>query len=79
MENRNGYTPRAVTEFLESDEADAFIIAYALQNPDEYFIVSQEKSDLTKKSRIKIPDCCTDFSIRCMNTIEMFRFLGERF
>ncbi|MCF8262393.1 MAG: DUF4411 family protein [Melioribacteraceae bacterium] len=73
------YLPKALTEFLDADEADAFIVAYALSEKDNITIVTQEVSDLNRKNRIKIPEPCNEFGIKYINTIEMFRQIGETF
>lgn len=73
------YLPKAITEFLDADEADAFIVAYALSEKDKITIVTQEVSDINRKNRIKIPEPCNEFDIKYINTIEMFRQLGETF
>lgn len=73
------YLPKALTEFLDADEADAFIVAYALSDKDNITIVTQEVSDLNRKNRIKIPEPCNEFRVKYLNTIGMFRQLGETF
>jgi len=73
------YLPYALSEFLDADEADAFIVAYALSDKDNITIVTQEVSQPSRKNRIKIPEPCNEFKIKYINTIEMFRHLGETF
>lgn len=73
------YTPNALAEFLNADEADAFLIAYALEDPIDRVIVTYEVSELNRKNKIKIPDCCNTLGARYINMIEMFRELGETF
>lgn len=73
------YLPQAINEFMNIDEADSFLIAYALADPNNRFIVTQEISQPLRKNKIKIPDVCRAFNLRCVNTIDMFRRLGERF
>lgn len=73
------YLPNALSEFLDADEADAFIVAYALSDKDNITIVTQEVSQPNRKNRIKIPEPCNEFDIKYINTIEMFRQLGETF
>ena len=79
VSRNNHYFSKAINEFLDADEADAFLIAYALNKPLERTIVTQEISAPQKKSRIKIPDCCNALGVDYINTIEMFRKLGETF
>lgn len=73
------YQTNALSEFLDADEADAFIVAYALADRNNITIVTQEISQPNRKNRIKIPEPCNEFDIKYINTIEMFRQLGETF
>lgn len=71
------YNIAALNEFLDATEADAWLIAYSLANGSR--IVTHETSEPNRKSKVKIPDVCSPFGISCVNTIEMFRYLGEQF
>lgn len=73
------YKPRAINEFLDADEADAFLVAYALSDPVNRIIVTQEISQPQIKSKIKIPEACNAFNISYINTIQMFRQLKASF
>lgn len=73
------YRQNALNEFLGADEADAFLIAYSLADPENRILVTQEISAPIKKSRVKMPDCCDALGVTYTNTIEMFRRLGETF
>ncbi len=73
------YRQSAINDFLQADEADAFIIAYALSDKSNITIVTQEVSQPNRINRIKIPEPCHSFDIRYLNTIELFRTLGETF
>lgn len=73
------YLPNALNEFLDADEADAFIVAYALADPINIVVVTQEKSEPYRKNKIKIPEACNDMNVQFVNTIDMFRQLGETF
>ncbi len=73
------YLPKAINEFLDADEADAFLIAYALAKHNERIIVTQEISEPNRKNRVKIPEPCNDLGVKFVNTINMFRNLGETF
>ena len=75
VESRNHYTRPALDEFLDADEADAWLVAYAKANNTP--LVTHETSEPLRKSKVKIPDVCQPFAIRCLNTIELFRNLGE--
>lgn len=71
------YTNSAIEEFLETDLADPWLVAFAMSN--NWTIVTYEKSEPNRKSRIKIPEVCNQFNIRYINTIEMLRELNENF
>ena len=73
------YLPNAINEFLEADEADAFLIAFTLADSLNRVLVTQEVSAPKKKSKIKMPDCCDAIGVTYTNTIKMFRQLGETF
>ena len=73
------YLPNALAEFLDADEADAWLVAYALSDPSRNILVTHELSEPNRKNKIKIPDACIANGVQCCNTIEMMRQLGERF
>jgi hypothetical protein len=73
------YIPNALNEFLDADEADAFIVAYALADLNNRIIVTQEISEPNRKNKIKIPEVCTALRVPFVNAMGMFRQLGETF
>ncbi len=73
------YLPKALAEFLDADEADAFVVAYALTDTAKRKIVTQEKSQPNRINKIKIPEAADALGVQYCNTIEMFRQLGETF
>ncbi len=73
------YLPNALAEFLDADEADAWLIAYALTDPAANVLVTHELSEPNRKNKVKIPDGCIANGVQYCNTIEMLRQLGERF
>lgn len=73
------YMPNAINEFLDADEADAFLVAYSLADIQNRIIVTHEISEPNRKNKIKIPEVCNAFSVRYVNTIQMFRELGVTF
>jgi hypothetical protein len=79
LSRRNHYLPNALNEFLDADEADAFIIAYCLSEPAYKILVTYETSEPGRKNKIKIPDCCIALGVSYTNPIQMFRQLGETF
>lgn len=71
------YVQNAKDEFLKTDLADPWLIAYAIKY--NCIIVTHETSDPNTKKRIKIPEPCFYFGIQYMTTIQMFRTLRESF
>ncbi|MDR8389906.1 DUF4411 family protein [Aliifodinibius sp. S!AR15-10] len=71
------YLPGAITEFMEYDNADAWLVAYA--KVTNQTLVTYEVSSPNSQTKIKIPDVCNAFNIPCVNTIEMLRDLSETF
>lgn len=79
ISKKGHYLPNALNEFLDSDEADAFLVAFALFDSQNRIIVTHEVSQPSRKNKIKIPEACNALNIQYMNTIEMFRKLSETF
>ena len=75
----NRYETNALNEFLDADEADAFLIAYALTDTQNRFIVTYEVSYPNIKRKVKIPEPCNELGVRFVNSMTMFRELGETF
>ncbi|MEM8523051.1 MAG: DUF4411 family protein [Bacteroidota bacterium] len=73
----NHYKPTALAEFLHADEADAWLVAYALNQ--NIPLITHEKSEPNSKKKIKIPDVCIPFGVDYCTTIDMFRRLEEQF
>ncbi len=73
------YLPYALNVFLDADEADAFLVAFCLADSAGRTVVTQEVSEPNRKSKIKIPDACIALNVNYVNTLEMFRQLGETF
>jgi hypothetical protein len=73
------YMPNALHEFLDADEADAFIVAFVLANSNDRVVVTQETSEPNRKNKVKIPEACNALNVRYINTMNMFRELGEGF
>jgi len=79
ISKKSHYKETAINEFLDADEADAFILAHAMSNRDQIVIVTHEKSQPENKSKIKIPEVANHFGLKYLNTIEMFRKMNEFF
>jgi hypothetical protein len=73
------YLPNALNEFLDADEADAFLVAFCLADSANKIVVTQEVSEPNRQSKVKIPDACKALNVSYVNTIEMFRQSGETF
>ncbi len=73
------YLPNALAEFLDADEADAWLVAFARADISNTVVVTHELSEPNRKNKVKIPDACIAQGVKYVNTIEMFRQLGETF
>lgn len=71
------YKAQALTDFLQAETADAWLVSYAMRNNCK--IVTHEISRPEAKNRIKIPEACAPFGRTFLNTIDMFRELQETF
>ena len=71
------YKPGALAEFLDANEADAWLVAYAANQ--KIPLLTYEKSEPNSRKKIKIPDVCIQFGVSYLTTIDMFRQLGETF
>lgn len=72
------FLTKALNEFLDADEADAFIVAFALSDSNNV-VVTQEISEPFRKNKVKIPDACSALDVKFINVMEMFRQLKETF
>ncbi len=79
MSRSEHYRQKALSVFLDVDEADAFVVAYALADSANRIVVTQEKSEPESKKDIKIPDACNALGVESVNTVDMYRRLGESF
>lgn len=75
--SKGQYRQHAIDEFLRSEVADAWLIAYAKN--EGVTLVTEEVPRPNSKKKIMIPDVCNDFGIPFRNTIQMMRELGEQF
>lgn len=76
---RSRFQQKALDEFLSADEADAFLIAYALTDNMQRIIVTQEISQPERRNKIKIPEPSNELGVGYVDTMSMFRQLGESF
>lgn len=73
------YNEKALADFMQAHSADAFLVAYCLNEIKARVLVTQESGAPKSKSIIKIPDCCQSLGVEHKNTIAMFRALKETF
>jgi hypothetical protein len=73
------YLPNALSEFLDAEEADAWLVSYALADIANCIVVTHEISEPMRQNKVKIPDVCLAHGVQYCNTIQMLRKLGERF
>ncbi len=68
------YSQPAISEFLDADEADAWLIAYAMTYGNQ--IVTHETSNPNSRKRVMLPDAANPHNVTCIKTIDLFRLLG---
>jgi len=69
------YSQKAKDEFLDAEEADAWLIAHCEFN--KVTLVTYEIGGQGAK-KVKIPDVCDAFGVRYLAPMDMFRELGEK-
>ena len=71
-----GYADDLTDDELEQVGRDPFLIAYALADPQQRWVVTTEvpKPGKRRQNR-KIPDVCGDFGVSCCNTFHLLRAL----
>lgn len=72
------YKPAALSEFLHADEADAWLVAFALADRDNRKLITHEESRPEGRKKIKIPEACNAVDVCFMDSIAMFRAVGVR-
>jgi len=77
-ESRSDHYQRgAIDEFLEFDNADAWLVAWCKATGD--ILVTQEVSNPQQKRRIPLPEPCNALDVKYCNMIDMFRALQVQF
>lgn len=71
------YTQKAKEKFLRMDKADIYLASFASVNPQEWTIVSMERSAPNSPSEIKLPDVCKQYHVKCIQLQEMFREIRD--
>ena len=72
---KSHYTQQAFSKFASG--ADPFLIAFAIAH--SHTVVTEERPEPGKPSRIKIPDVCGQFSVPWINAFGMLRAAGAQF
>lgn len=72
----NPYSQQALDIFMDSEEADAWLVAFAKKH--SHPLVTNERSEPASKKSVKIPDVCSPFGVRCVLPMDMFRELSEK-
>ena len=69
------YRDTAKSEFLDVNEADAWLIAYCMKHGNT--LITYEKSDPNIKKKVKIPEPANHFKVKYHDTIELLRQSGS--
>ncbi|HOJ50473.1 MAG TPA: DUF4411 family protein [Spirochaetota bacterium] len=72
----NHYTRNAIDEFMKEDNADPWLIAFALSKKENYKIVTFEKFNKDQKNRIPIPNVCKEFNLYTCDLYQMLKDLN---
>lgn len=75
----NHYTTNAIDEFMKEDNADPWLIAFALSKREDYLIVTFEKFNKEQKNKIPIPNVCKDFKLETFDLYQMLKDLKFKF
>ncbi len=70
--NHQHYNDNAKEEFAKEDNADPWLLAYALTY-QEVTIVTGEQYRRGIKRKIPIPNACEELNLNCINTFEFLR------
>lgn len=71
VENNIQYKESAKYEF--ADVADSWIIAHAVKN-SLIIITVETQVDSSCKKRVKIPNVCLEFNVKCIDLITFMRY-----
>lgn len=70
----NPYTQSALDIFMDAEEADAFLVAFAKKH--SLVIVTNEVSAPDSKRNVKLPDVCQAFGVCSILPVQLFREWG---
>lgn len=73
VKSQTQFTSAAVSEFAQ--KADSWVIAYA--KAKQMLVATHEIASPNAKKRVKIPDICKAFNVKCVNTYTMLKDLYE--
>ncbi|NQT27902.1 DUF4411 family protein [candidate division KSB1 bacterium] len=76
-QGQDQYTQLAKDTFMKAENADTWVLAFALSN--ELAVVTHEVLDNHIRKRIPIPNVCNAFNIKPCDTFEMLRNLNFSF
>lgn len=76
-QSQSQFTKAAKDQFSQSDNADAWVVAYAKANG--CVVVTHEVLQPDVKTKVKIPNACQAVNVLWVNTFEMLRRLQTRF
>jgi hypothetical protein len=72
-----GYAPDLTDEEIEKIGRDPFLIAYALSNPTDRYVVTTEVSKPSaQRQNRKVPDACRAVGVQCCGPFTLNRNLG---
>lgn len=74
--NQTQFTDAAKAEFARTDNADAWVVAYA--KAKGCVVVTHEQYDPGVKVKIPIPNVCQAFDVQYVDTFRMLRDLGVK-
>lgn len=71
------FSTQAKADFARADNADAWVVAYAVAKG--CIVATHEQYDPNIRRKIPIPNVCKEFGVPYVDTFEMLRRLGVRF
>ena len=74
-----GLKQSGVDKFIAADKADIYLVAFTSLNPEEYTVVTEEKSSPFAKKDIKLPNACAAHHVKCINFMTMLREMKVKF
>lgn len=76
VNGQDQYTDAAKADFSRVDNADAWIVAYALAKG--HCVVTHEQFDPNARAKVPMPNVCRPLSVPWTDTFQMLRDLGIR-